>query len=222
MRRRARRTRCSCWTKSTDVDGLPRRPVGGPASRCSTRAEPHVPGSLPRRRIRPVERDVHLHGQRAAHGAQALRDRMEVLQLPGYTELEKTEIAKRFLVPKSLRGHGPAAGQRHVHRRRAADDHPALHARAGVRNLEREIQSICARSRAAVVARARPTSRRSRREGDPVPRRAEVPADHGGGTNEIGLATGLAWTEWAARSSPPRRRSCRAAGASRSPASSAT
>ena len=50
-----------------DVDGLPRRPVGGAARGARPRAEQHVPRSLPRRRVRPVERDVHLHGQRAAH-----------------------------------------------------------------------------------------------------------------------------------------------------------
>ena len=50
-----------------DVDGLPRRPVGGAARGARPGAEPHVPRSLPRRRVRPVERDVHLHGQRAAH-----------------------------------------------------------------------------------------------------------------------------------------------------------
>ena len=50
-----------------DVDGLPRRSVGGAARGPRPRAEQHVPRSLPRRRVRPVERDVHLHGQRAAH-----------------------------------------------------------------------------------------------------------------------------------------------------------
>ena len=50
-----------------DVDGLPRRPVGGAAGSARPRAEQRVPRSLPRRRVRPVERDVHLHGQRAAH-----------------------------------------------------------------------------------------------------------------------------------------------------------
>ncbi len=50
-----------------DVDGLPRRPVGGAAGSARSGAEQHVPRPLPRRRVRPVERDVHLHGQRAAH-----------------------------------------------------------------------------------------------------------------------------------------------------------
>ena len=50
-----------------DVDGLPRRPVGGAARGARPGTEHHLPGSLPRRRVRPVERDVHLHGQRAAH-----------------------------------------------------------------------------------------------------------------------------------------------------------
>ncbi len=50
-----------------DVDGLPRRPVGGAARGARPGAEQRVPRSLPRRRVRPVERDVHLHGQRAAH-----------------------------------------------------------------------------------------------------------------------------------------------------------
>ena len=50
-----------------DVDGLPRRSVGGAARGARPGTEQRVPRSLPRRRVRPVERDVHLHGQRAAH-----------------------------------------------------------------------------------------------------------------------------------------------------------
>ena len=50
-----------------DVDGLPRRPVGGAARGARSGTEQHVPRPLPRRRVRPVERDVHLHGQRAPH-----------------------------------------------------------------------------------------------------------------------------------------------------------
>ena len=61
---------------------------------------------------------------------QALRDRMEVLQLAGYTELEKVEIAQKFLAPKAIEGVGPHEGQHHLHRRSVPDDHPALHARS--------------------------------------------------------------------------------------------
>ena len=62
---------------------------------------------------------------------QALRDRMEVLQLAGYTEQEKVEIAKQFLAPKAVEGAGLTDGEHHVHRRGVPDDHPALHARGG-------------------------------------------------------------------------------------------
>ena len=60
---------------------------------------------------------------------QALRDRMEVLQLAGYTEHEKVEIARRFLVTKAVEATGLTTRQHHLHRRRPAGRHPALHAR---------------------------------------------------------------------------------------------
>ena len=50
-----------------DVDGFPRRPVGGPARSARSGAEPHVPGSLSGRRVRSLAGHVHLHRQRAAH-----------------------------------------------------------------------------------------------------------------------------------------------------------
>ena len=59
---------------------------------------------------------------------QALRDRMEVLQLAGYTEQEKVEIAKRFLVHKAVEGAGLTVGEHRLPGRVDPDDHPALHA----------------------------------------------------------------------------------------------
>ena len=59
---------------------------------------------------------------------QALRDRMEVLQLAGYTEQEKVEIARRFLAPEGGRERRADRQEHHLHRGRAAHDHPALHA----------------------------------------------------------------------------------------------
>src|SRR5690606_25526445 len=74
-----------------------------------------------------------------------LRDRMEVIQLPGYTEEEKLEIAKRYLLKRQLETNGVTAEQCRIE-----DD--ALRAiirgytrEAGVRNLEREIGSVCRR-----------------------------------------------------------------------------
>jgi ATP-dependent Lon protease len=73
----------------------------------------------------------------------ALRDRMEVIELPGYTEEEKLEIARRFLVPRQQKANGIAAADVSI-----SDDALRVLIRsytreAGVRNLEREIGSLC-------------------------------------------------------------------------------
>ena len=60
---------------------------------------------------------------------QPLMDRMEIIRIPGYTEDEKVEIAKRHLIPKQIEGARPEGGRVVDHRRRAARPHPLLHAR---------------------------------------------------------------------------------------------
>ncbi len=73
----------------------------------------------------------------------ALRDRMEVLDLPGYTEEEKLRIAEKYLIPKQLQAHGLT--DQHLQWEETAIRRIVLDytREAGVRNLEREIANIC-------------------------------------------------------------------------------
>lgn len=73
----------------------------------------------------------------------ALRDRMEVLQLLGYTEDEKIKIAKRFLIPRQRREHGLKAEQISITPAAVKRIISGYTREAGLRNLEREIASVC-------------------------------------------------------------------------------
>src|ERR1700720_3669166 len=81
----------------------------------------------------------------------ALQDRMEVIRLSGYTELEKMEIAKRFLVPKQMKGTG--LGDQQIQFEDAGIQELIQHytREAGVRNLEREIGNVCRKIARSVV-----------------------------------------------------------------------
>ena len=93
-----------------------------------------------------------------------LRDRMEVLELAGYTEDEKLAIARDHLVERQVKNHGLTANADHLHRRGAARVIRGYTREAGVRNLEREIGAICrkiARRRAEGQTAQGARSRRS-------------------------------------------------------------
>jgi ATP-dependent Lon protease len=127
---------------------------------------------------------------------QALRDRMEVLQLAGYTELEKLEIAKRFLLPKAVEGAGLTKANI-VFEDEAVQTIIQRYTReAGVRNLEREISSVCRKVARKVVVEgasfSEEISAAKVTEYLGVPRYRATEAEE---SNEIGIATGLAWTE---------------------------
>ena len=127
---------------------------------------------------------------------QALRDRMEVLQIAGYTELEKIEIARRFLSPKAL----PAAGLSKKNLVFTDESFATIIQRytreAGVRNLEREISSVCRKVARKVVLTGKSfyeeISAEKVTEYLGVPRFRPSMAE---AQNEVGVATGLAWTE---------------------------
>jgi len=132
----------------------------------------------------------------------ALQDRMEVIRLSGYTELEKMEIAKRFLVRKQMEATGLSKEQidfTDAGLNRLIQNYTR---EAGVRNLEREIGNVCRKVARQVVNN---NSGKDRRKLPQTVINSEILPDLLGPwkfrdlenekKNEVGAATGLAWTE---------------------------
>jgi ATP-dependent Lon protease len=124
----------------------------------------------------------------------ALRDRLEIIHFPGYTEDEKVQIALRHLIPKNLESHG--LKPQHLTFTETALQHLIRHytQEAGVRNLERQIQGVM-RKVAVQVARGKEVSVRvspsslTKFLGPPKFRLGEMEE-----RDEIGVGTALAWT----------------------------
>jgi len=127
---------------------------------------------------------------------QPLQDRMEVLRLPGYTEQEKHEIAKRYLVPRQLEATG--VKKQNVQFTDEAITHMIRHYthEAGVRNLDREIANVCRKVARKVVAEGvnfhTEVTVANVNEFLGILKYRDFFAEK---KNEVGLATGLAWTE---------------------------
>src|SRR5579863_7627099 len=127
---------------------------------------------------------------------QPLQDRMEVLRLAGYTEIEKREIAKRFLLKKQREGAGLT--EENLQFTDEAINYIIRHytQEAGVRNLEREIANICRKVSRRVVKEGREVkvevTPANVNEFLGIIKYRELWAEK---KNEIGLTTGLAWTE---------------------------
>jgi len=84
----------------------------------------------------------------------ALRDRMEVIELPGYTETEKLKIAKKYLIPRQLKEHGLSKNRCGMKDEAILSIIQGYTREAGVRNLERNIAAVC-RTVATEVARGK-------------------------------------------------------------------
>jgi ATP-dependent Lon protease len=124
-----------------------------------------------------------------------LRDRMEVIQLSGYTEEEKLQIAKRYLVPRQVKRNGLDPGKIEFTDEGLQAIIEGYTREAGVRNLEREIGSVC-RKIARDVAEGKPNRRRvirAKQVTELLGRRRFI-SDAKRRTGEPGVATGLAWT----------------------------
>src|SRR5664280_948708 len=126
----------------------------------------------------------------------ALRDRLEVIELPSYTESEKLQIARRYLVPRQLEEHGLTNKEVRIPDatlRRVIHDYTR---EAGVRQLEREIAALTRKATRRIVSNGH--------AGKPLVMAPESLKDYLGAARlmnetaetikEFGIATGLAWT----------------------------
>ncbi|GAK59785.1 lon protease [Candidatus Vecturithrix granuli] len=124
----------------------------------------------------------------------ALQDRMEILELPGYTEEEKLMIAKDFLIPKQLQEHGLQAEQLQLMDGALKAIISSYTREAGVRNLEREIATVCRGVAKEIVEGSVEsvcfTEELVHQYLGPIKFYSEL-AER---TAETGVATGLAWT----------------------------
>ena len=124
---------------------------------------------------------------------EALRDRLEVIELPGYTPSEKLEIARRHILPRQLRENGLAPDALRI-------NDPALNEiidrytrEAGVRQLERKIASLC-RKCALYALRGEIFPEVGADELNKLLGPASHPREDAGRDDEVGVATALAWT----------------------------
>jgi len=126
-----------------------------------------------------------------------LIDRMEIIRLPGYTEDEKLQIAKRFLMSKQMGAHGLTEANLKISDQSLLKLIRGYTREAGVRSLEREITSICRKVVKRVVQKGREHSEKVTPKnlegflGIPKFRRSEFDK-----RDEVGVATGMAWTEF--------------------------
>jgi len=125
----------------------------------------------------------------------ALRDRMEVIELSGYTHEEKREIAKRYLVPRQMERNGLGRSKIEFTDEALDEIIDGYTREAGVRGLEREIGSICRKVAREFAERTRRSKRtiRAATVRELLGKRRFQP-DAQSRVNGPGVATGLAWT----------------------------
>ncbi len=124
----------------------------------------------------------------------SLRDRMEIIDFSGYTHDEKIEIARKFLIPRQLREHGLKEGSLKIDDKGIDAAIRGYTREAGVRNLNRELASMCRRAARKVVedkVQGVKVTPENMTDFLGVPKFLHERASH----NSVGIATALAWTE---------------------------
>jgi ATP-dependent Lon protease len=125
-----------------------------------------------------------------------LQDRMEIIRLPGYTEPEKLQIARQFLIKKQQEANGLTPENIHITDNALLSIIRLYTRESGVRNLEREIATLCRKVAKEVVRKGPET--RVEISSSSVQKFLGIPKYRFGETeekDEVGITTGLAWTE---------------------------
>ncbi|MDP7420306.1 MAG: endopeptidase La, partial [bacterium] len=128
----------------------------------------------------------------------ALRDRMEVIRIPGYTEEEKVQISEKFLLPKQIDEHGLKKHRLELSRGAVVSVIRHYTQEAGVRNLERSFSSICRKTARQVVEKKSKKFSHHRVSTRSLDKLLGPPKFRHGQKeekDEVGVATGMAWTE---------------------------
>lgn len=124
----------------------------------------------------------------------ALLDRMEIIRISGYTEEEKLEIAKRYLLPKQMKEHGLKEAQMTMSEGAIRDIINYYTREAGVRSLERNIAGICRKAAKAIVEKNKKLVRINSGNLSGYLGAGRYRYDTVEEKDQIGVANGLAWT----------------------------
>jgi ATP-dependent Lon protease len=125
----------------------------------------------------------------------ALKDRMEVINLPGYTDLEKLKIARTFLFPRQMEENGINPKMLEISDKAILLMISQYTQEAGLRNLERELASICRKVARRVAEGKNEKTKISTKNLHQFLGPPPYLPDEEQKRNEVGVATGLAWTE---------------------------
>src|SRR6056297_34955 len=123
-----------------------------------------------------------------------LMDRMEIIEVSGYTEPEKTKIAVRYLLPKQLKEHGLKPENLSISDSTIKDIINFYTRESGVRELERQVAKICRKAAVKIVEEKIDTVRITKSNLDKYLGNKKYRYDVLNQKSELGLATGLAWT----------------------------
>jgi ATP-dependent Lon protease len=124
-----------------------------------------------------------------------LRDRMEIISIAGYTEIEKSSIAKNHLIPKQMKEHGLTGSQLRINDEAILNIIRYYTREAGVRSMERQIAAICRRAAKQIVTNEKKRVIVTAKTLEDILGKKKFRYGLAESENQIGVATGLAYTQ---------------------------